>query len=104
MSRRFSPVGCFMLLCVLTAPGAATAEASGIGDLGVHAQNIPRAVAGGHNPHVVAGAGVQAPSQLNPNTRSIQPGGADESTAIKSPKTAIVVNASRRSAAAQGRR
>jgi hypothetical protein len=53
MSRRFSSVGCFMLLCVLTAPGAATAEASGIGaHLGVHAQNIPRAVAGGHNPHV----------------------------------------------------
>jgi hypothetical protein len=26
MSRRFSPVGCLMLLCVLTAPGAATAE------------------------------------------------------------------------------
>jgi len=98
-------MGCLMLLCALTAPGAATAEAAGIGvHLGGHAQNIPRAVAGGHNPHVVAGAGAQAPSQLNPNTRSIQPGGADESTAIKSPKTAIVVNASRRSAAAQGRR
>jgi hypothetical protein len=83
MSRRFSPVDCLMLLCVLTAPGAATAEASGIGvHLGVHAQNTPRAVAGGHNPHV----GAQAPSQLNPNTRSIQPGGAGEGTAIKSPK------------------
>jgi hypothetical protein len=54
--------------------------------LGVHAQNIPRAVARGHNPHVVAGAGAQAPSRLNPNTRSIQPGGAGEGTAIKSPK------------------
>jgi len=87
MSRRFSPVGCLMLLCVLTAPGAATAEAADIGvHLGVHAQNIPRAVAGGHNPHVVAGAGAQATSRLNPNTRSIQPGGAGEGTAIKSPK------------------
>jgi hypothetical protein len=105
MSRRFSPVGCLMLLRVLTAPGAATAEAADIWRaIGVHAQNIPRAVAGGYNPHVGAGAGAQAPSQLNPNTRSIQPGGADESMAIKSPKTAIVVNASRRSAAPQGRR
>ena len=83
MSRRFSPVGCLMLLCALTAPGAAAAEVAGIGvHLGVHAQNIPRAVAEGHNPHV----GAQAPSQLKPNTRSIQPGGAGEGTAIKSPK------------------
>jgi hypothetical protein len=87
VSRHLPPMGCLMLLCALTAPGAAAAEAAGIGvHLGVHAQNIPRAVARGHNPHVVAGAGAQAPSRLNPNTRSIQPGGAGEGTAIKSPK------------------
>ena len=86
MSRHL-PAGCLMLLCALIAPGAASAEAAGIGvHLRVHAQNIPRAVAGGHNPHVGVGAGAQAPSQLNPNTRSIQPGGAGESTAIKSRK------------------
>jgi hypothetical protein len=80
-------MGCLMLLCVLTAPGAATAEAAGIGvHLRVHAQNIPRAVAGGHNPHVGVEAGAQAPSRLNPNTRSIQLDTAGESTAIKSPK------------------
>jgi len=53
---RHLPAGC-LLLCALIAPGAATAE-----------------------------AGAQAPPQLNPNTRSIQPGGAGESTAIKSLK------------------
>jgi hypothetical protein len=31
MSRHLPPMGCLMLLCVLTAPGAATAEAAGIG-------------------------------------------------------------------------
>ena len=87
MSRRFSSPACLVLLCALIALGATTAEAAGIGvHLRGHAQNIPRAVAGGHNPHVGVGAGAQAPSQLNPNTRSIQPGGAGESTAIKSPK------------------
>jgi hypothetical protein len=51
------------------------AEAAGIGvHLRVHAQNIPRAVSGRLSPHVGMGAGVQAPSQLNPNARSIQPG------------------------------
>jgi hypothetical protein len=39
-----------------------------------------------HNPHVGVGAGAQAPSRLNPNTRSIQLDTAGESTAIKSPK------------------
>ena len=83
MSSHFLPAGCLMFLCTLIALGATTAEAAGIGvHLRVHAQNIPRAVAGGHNPHV----GAQAPSQLNPNTRSIQPGGAGESTATRSPK------------------
>ena len=87
MNSRFSLPACLMLLCGLIAPGATTAEAAGIGvHLRVHAQNIPRAVAGGHNPHVGVGAGAQAPSQLNPNTRSIQPGGAGETTATKSPK------------------
>ena len=87
MSRHFSPAGCLMLLCALIAPGPTTAEAVGIGvHLRVHAQNIPRAVAGGHNPHVGVGAGAQAPSRLNPNTRSIQLDTAGESTAIKSPK------------------
>jgi hypothetical protein len=53
-----------MLLRGLLALGVTTAEAGGIGvHLRVHAQNIPRAVAGGHSP-----------PQLNPNTRSIQPG------------------------------
>ena len=47
MSRHFLPAGRLMLLCALIAPGAATAEAAGIGvHLRVHAQNIPRAVAG----------------------------------------------------------
>ena len=87
MDSRFSLPACLVLLCGLIALGATTAEAAGIGvHLRVHAQNIPRAVAGGHNPHVGVGAGAQAPSRLNPNTRSIQPGGAGESTAIKSPK------------------
>ena len=64
-----------------------TADAAGIGlNLRGHAQNIPRAVAGGHGPHVGMGAGAQAPSRPHPNTRSIQPGGAGESTATRSPK------------------
>ena len=87
LSRRFSLPACLVLLCAVIAPGAATAEAAGIGvHLRVHAQNIPRAVAGGHNPHVGVEAGAQAPSRLNPNTRSIQPGGAGESTATRSLK------------------
>lgn len=87
MSSHFLPAGCLMFLCTLIALGATTAEAAGIGvHLRVHAQNIPRAVAGGHNPHVGVEAGAQAPSPLNPNTRSIQLDTAGESTAIKSPK------------------
>ena len=87
MSSHFLPAGCLMFLCTLIALGATTAEAAGIGvHLRVHAQNIPRAVAGGHNPHVGVEAGAQAPSRLNSNTRSIQPGGAGESTATRSPK------------------
>jgi len=87
MSRRFSLPACLVLLCGVIALGATTAEAAGIGvHLRAHAQNIPRAVAGGHNPHVGAEAGAQAPSRLNPNTRSIPPGGAGESTATRSPK------------------
>ena len=87
MDSRFSLPACLVLLCGLTALGPATAEAAGIGvHVRVHAQNIPRAVAGGHNPHVGVGAGAQAPSRLNPNTRSIQFDTAGESTAIKSPK------------------
>ena len=87
MNRRFWSPADLLLLCALISLDATTAEAAGIGvHLRVHAQNIPRAVAGGHNPHVGVGAGAQAPSQLNPNTRSIQPGGAGESTAIKSLK------------------
>jgi hypothetical protein len=87
MSRRFSPPACLVLLCGLIAPGPTTAEAAGIGvHLRGHAQNIPRAIAGGHNPHVGMGAGAQAPSRLNPNTRSIQLDTAGETTAPKSPK------------------
>ena len=87
MSRHLLPVGGLMLLCALIAPRTTTAEAAGIGvHLRVHAQNIPRAVAGGHNPHVGMGAGAQTPSRLNPNTRSIQLDTAGETTAPKSPK------------------
>jgi hypothetical protein len=86
MNSRFSLPARPVLLCGLIAFGPATAEAAGIGvHVRVHAQNIPRAVAGGHNPHVGVGAGAQAPSRLNPNTRSIQLDTAGESTAIKSP-------------------
>ena len=87
MDSRFSPPACLVLLCGLIALGPTTAEAAGIGvHLGVHAQNIPRAVAGGYNPHVGVGAGAQAPSRMNPNTRSIQLDTAGESAAIKSLK------------------
>ena len=88
MRRRFLPHARLVLLCGgLIALGATTAEAAGIGvHLRGHAQTIPRAVAGGHNPHVGVGAGAQAPSRLNPNTRSTQPGGAGETAATKSPK------------------
>ena len=87
MSGHFPVLDCLMLLCARIAPGAATAEAAGIGvHLTVHAQNIPRVVAGGHSPHAGMGAGAQAPSRLNPNTRSIQLDTAGESTATRSPK------------------
>ena len=87
MDSRFSTPAFLLLLCGIIALGATTAEAAGIGvHLRVHAQNIPRAVAGGHNPHVGVGAGAQAPSRLNPNTRSIQLDTAGETTAPKSPK------------------
>jgi hypothetical protein len=68
---------CLVLLCGLVAFVPTTAEAAGIGvHVRVHAQNIPRAVAGG----------AQAPSRLNPNARSTQPGGAGETTATRSLK------------------
>ena len=81
-----SPAG-LVLLCALIALDQTTAEAAGIGvHLRVHAQNMPQAVAGRHNPHAGVGADTQALSRLNPNTRSIQLDTAGESTAIKSPK------------------
>ena len=87
MDSRFSLPVCLVLLCGLIAFGPVTAEAAGIGvHLTVHAHNIPRAVAGGHGPHVGMGAGAQAPSRLNPNTRSIQLDTAGESTATRSLK------------------
>ena len=87
MRSCFSSPASLVLLCALIALGQTTAEAAGIGvHLRVHAHLIPRAVAGGHNPHVGVGAGAQAPSRLYPNMRSIQPGGAGESTATGSPK------------------
>jgi hypothetical protein len=87
MISRFSSPACLVLWCGLIALGPTAAEAAGIGvHLGGHAQNIPRAVAGGHNPHVGVGAGAQAPSRLKPNTRSIQLDTAGESAAIKSRK------------------
>jgi hypothetical protein len=87
LSRRFSLPASLVPLFAVIALGATAAEAAGIGvHLGVHAQNIPRAVAGGRNPHAGVEAGAQTPSRLNPNTRSIQPGGAGESAATRSPK------------------
>ena len=87
MDSRFARPACLALLCGLIALGPTTAEAAGIGvHLRVHTQNMPQAVAGRHNPHAGVGADTQAPSRLNPNTRSIQPGGAGESTATRSPK------------------
>jgi len=85
MSRRFSSPARLVLLGSLLALGPTTADSAGIGvHLRVHAQNIPRAVVEGHNPH--AGAGAQAPSRLNPNTRSIQLDTTGETAAAKSPK------------------
>ena len=87
MDSRFSLPACLVLLCGLIVLCSTTAEAAGIGvHLRVHAQNIPGAVAGGHSAHAGVGAGAQAPSQLNSNTRSIQPSGAGKSTATRSPK------------------
>jgi hypothetical protein len=87
VDSRFSLPACLTLLCGLVALGRTAAEAAGIGvHLRGHAQNIPRAVGGGHNPHVGSGPGAQAPSRLSPNTRSIQLDTAGETTAIKSPK------------------
>jgi len=87
MNRRFlSPIG-HLLVCALIALDATTAEAAGIGlHLSGHAQNIPRAVAEVHNPHIGVGGGAQAPSRRHPNTRTIQFDTAGESTAIKSRK------------------
>ncbi len=84
MKRRLSVSAGLLLLCALTLPGAASVEAAGIGvQFGAHGHNIPRAIAGGFNPHVEA---ARARSQTNPNTRSIQPNTTGESTAIKSRK------------------
>ncbi|MEH2610964.1 hypothetical protein [Bradyrhizobium sp. AZCC 1693] len=58
MISRFSPPIRLVLLCGLIALSSTTAGAAGIGaHLRVHAQNMPRAVAGGHNPHVGVGCG-----------------------------------------------
>ena len=85
MRSCFSSPASLVLLSALIALGQTTAEAAGIGVLlRGHAQNMPQAVAGRHNPH--AGVGAQAPSRLNPNTRSIRLDTAGESTAIKSRK------------------
>ncbi|WP_141688279.1 hypothetical protein [Bradyrhizobium paxllaeri] len=87
MSRCFSSRTCLVLLAGLLAFGPRAAEAAGAGvHLRVHAQNIPRAVAGGHNSHVGVGAGAQTPSRLHPNTRGIQLDGAGESAATRSLK------------------
>jgi hypothetical protein len=76
-----------VLLCGLIALGPTTAEAAGIGvHVRVHVQSMPQAIAGRHDPHAGVGADTQAPSRLNPNTRSIQLDTAGESTAIKSRK------------------
>jgi hypothetical protein len=80
MKRRSSISAGLLLLSALILSGATWAEAAGIGvQLGGHGHHIPRAIAGGYNPHVDAG---RARSQAN--TRSIQPDTTGESTAIKS--------------------
>jgi hypothetical protein len=87
MSRLFSTLACLVLLCAQIALGATAAEAAGIGGhLGGMRKTFRERLQGGHNPHVGVGAGAQAPSQLSPNTRSIQLDTTGESTAIKSPK------------------
>lgn len=86
MNRRFLSFTGHLLLCALIALDVTAAEAAGIGlHLRGHAQNIPRAVAGGHNPHIGVRGGAQAPSRRHPNT-SIQLDTAGESTAVKSRK------------------
>ncbi|WP_157088175.1 hypothetical protein [Bradyrhizobium jicamae] len=82
MSRRFSYPAWLVLLPGLLALDPGAAEAAGV-HLRVHAQNIPRAVAGGHDPHVGVRAGAPTPSRLHPNTRSIQLDGAGESAASR---------------------
>ena len=83
MSSRFRFPARLVLLSGLVALGAAPAETAGVGlHLRGHAQNIPRAVAGTHNPHL--GAGVS--SRHVPNTRSIQLDGVGESAATRSLK------------------
>jgi hypothetical protein len=87
MSRRFQPPACLVIVCGLVATGPGTAEAASVGvQLRGHTQNIPRAVAGTHNPHVGVGGGALAPSRTAPNTRSIRPDGAGESAATRSLK------------------
>jgi hypothetical protein len=82
MKRRLSVSAGLLLLSALTLPGATSVEAAGIGvQLGGYGHTIPRAIAGGHNPHVDAG---RARSKVN--TRSIQPNTTGESAAIKSRK------------------
>jgi hypothetical protein len=92
MKRRSSISAGLLLLSALILSGATWAEAAGIGvQLGGHGHHIPRAIAGGYNPHVDAG---RARSQAN--TRSIQPDTTGESTAIKS-------RSARRGSRSQGR-
>ena len=87
MSRHFQRPVCLVIACGLMAIGPATAEAAGVGiQLRGHTQNIPRAVAGTHNPHIGVGAGAQSPSRTAPNTRNIQHDGAGESAAAWSLK------------------
>jgi hypothetical protein len=82
MKRRLSVSAGLLLLGAQTQPGPPSAEAAGIGvQFGAHGHNIPRAIAGGHNPRVEA---ARTRSQTSPNTRNIQPNTTGESTAIKS--------------------
>lgn len=91
MNRRFSSPAGLLLLYALISLAATTAEAAGIGvHLRGHAPNIPRAVAG-DTIRIGVGGGAQAPSRVNPSTRSIQPDTAGESTAVKSRKRAVDV-------------
>jgi hypothetical protein len=87
MDRRCSLPTCLVFLCGLISLGPGTAEAAGIGvHVRVHAQNIPRAVAGGTQPACRHGSrrGDAVATESEHEKYSARYSG--RSTAIKSPK------------------